>query len=110
MCEGCYEDFGRPQVRSARVRRLRDKIERVFEMNYVGGNLHIQLDDWNIEDEHFAEPEMKVWDDDTSPERLAIERDCYAAMRRATLEQRASALGLYDGFWSLKPAQPEDIA
>lgn len=103
MCEGCYDDFGRPQIRTARVRRMRKKIERVYEFNSVGGNLHVHLDDWNIEDEFFEDLEMEVWDKDASPERLAAERDCYAAMRRATLDQRTSALAMFDGFLSEAP-------
>lgn len=95
MCYGCYEEYGKPQIISPETIAASGLIRRVYDFNGVGGNLHAQLDDWNIEDEFFDE--FKVFNE-TTPEQLVAEQACFNAMRTLTIEQRASALALYDGW------------
>ena len=52
MCETCWREYGSPQIINPLIRRAEKLIARVYEHGSVGGNLHIVIDDWNIEDEH----------------------------------------------------------
>lgn len=119
MCCGCWEDEGSPRIDNERVRGVQLLIEAVYDHNGVGGNLHIVLDDNNIEDGNLAfcletidrgghpeDPNHSPWytqsklDDPDSPEQLAAERACCVALQAMTYEERASAMGLWDGCWS----------
>lgn len=89
MCIGCYEDYGSPMpdaVSSATI----PLVEAVYEWSAVGGNLHIVLDDWNIEDENLA----SCWEGDLT----AAEAACLIAFEAMKVEQRAACLAEYDGF------------
>jgi hypothetical protein len=95
MCEQCYEDYGSPNpdaISSAAI----PLVDAVYEWSAVGGNLHIILDDWNIDDENLAS--CRDYD-------LTIaEAACLAAFEAMTIEQRAACLGEYDGF--ARPVTP----
>src|SRR5690348_1783765 len=54
MCCGCWEDEGSPRIDNERVRGVQPLIEAVYKHNGVGGNLHIVLDDNNIDDGDLA--------------------------------------------------------
>lgn len=95
MCEGCYAEYGSPTIRNEKTDAAAALIARVYEQNCVGGNLHVQLDDWNIEDEFFDEFTVHH---ESSDAALAVERQCFDLMKSMTLEERASALALYDGY------------
>ena len=95
MCLGCWLELGSPKVFNKAVREAHPLIDLVYASSPVGGNLHIQLDDWNIDDEFFA-GEMVVYHTDSD---LAAERRCYEHFKSMTVEERASALALYEGFY-----------
>lgn len=99
MCIGCYAEARFPKIVSPVTKRLVELSQKVYDFSFVGGNLHCELDDWNLEDSFFEEAEMKVFHpDDSSPEQLAVERECYAALKAATEAERYSALALRDGY------------
>lgn len=100
MCHGCWVEYGSPAIINDRVKKIALLAEGVYEHAPTGGCLHIHLDDWNLEDEHF----LKFHEDgrDTPPEQLAVQRECFAEMQAATLEERASALALWDKFIDLE--------
>lgn len=98
MCFGCWVEYGSPTIRNDRTLAAVDLIGAVYEHSCVGGNLHVQLDDWNIEDEFF-EGDMTVYKcHEATPEQLAAERACYAAFKAMSLAERASALAFYSRF------------
>lgn len=51
MCEGCYRKFGSPKIINDKTLIAAALIGSVYSYSLVGGNLHIVLDDWNVEDE-----------------------------------------------------------
>ena len=125
MCHGCWVEEGQPVVDTPTVRAAAKAIAEVYEHSCVGGNLHIVLDDWNLEDDSLAfcdgcikrnglmDPEhYKRFPNDRreedSPEQLAAERRCHDLFAAMTVPERASALALYDGFW--KVSSPEGLA
>lgn len=98
MCEGCWEEYGRSKILNENVLCATELIKNVYEFDCVGGNLHVQLDDWNIEDCFFEK--FEPFDEDVTPEQLESELRCFNAMKLLSLKERASALAIYDGYWS----------
>jgi hypothetical protein len=112
MCYGCYEEAGSPAIVNEKTLALKSLAERVYDFCPVGGNLHIVLDDWNLEDDNLAfcrgvitrvragQPDKY---DDTNPEQVAAEDECLTALEAMTEEERYSALAIWDGY--LVPGQ-----
>jgi hypothetical protein len=125
MCYECWEEYGKPTIDTPIVRAAAEAVAKVYETSCTGGNLHIVLDDWNIKDgnlefcskcidgagvmpldgstfegdlrynaEKLANPDP--------PEQLAAERRCCDLFQQITEEERASALALNDGFWTVE--------
>lgn len=113
MCYGCWEERGKPQDDSPEVKIVADLIRKVYECSIVGGNLHIVIDDWNLDDASlqfcsnqinaggYKKPNPDKWDlaMESTPQQLRVERECCDALLKLSETQRASALALYDGFW-----------
>ncbi len=95
MCLNCYQEYGSPVDKSPAVMEAVGLIERVYKHSAIGGNLHIQLDDWNLEDEHFEAYEKYG---ETPAQQENAERLCFSVLARLTLSERASAMALYEGF------------
>lgn len=124
MCMGCWHEYGAPALVGDRITQAVALIERIYYGDYVqgawrrgnlaGGNLHNQLDDWNLDDEHFAgEYDERVYYEH-APHRMALERACYDLLKSMTVAERASALAWYDGFIADSlpgaPPQPAHLA
>lgn len=79
-------------------------IERVYEYSSVGGNLHIAVDDWNLEDEHLESCaefiEESVTEGEAGKEQISAERACLSSLKMMTLDERVSAVAIADGFIS----------
>ena len=127
MCCGCWEKDGRPIIDNARVRAVQPLIAAVYALACTGGNLHIALDDNNLDDDdlqfcsqcidgagvmplngstfdsHLRYNDEKRLHPDP-PDQLAVERACCDALLAMPYEERVSALGLWDGCWSLPEA------
>jgi hypothetical protein len=99
MCEGCYDDDGRPALVSQRTLLAVDAICRVYAWCSVGGNVHAQLDDWNLEDEHFEE--FVNYQDEAPAAQVAAERACFDRMAGLSIDERASALAMAHGMMPL---------
>jgi hypothetical protein len=95
MCAGCYEEYGKPAIVSGRTVWASALVRRVYKHCDLGGNLHSQLDDWNIEDDCWDE--FTIYRNDSSPNQIAAERACFDAFKALTLDERASALAMYTG-------------
>lgn len=100
MCYGCWKQYGKPNVVNTETQKAVDLIGKVYDFSVVGGNLHIHLDDWNLEDEHFS-GELEVFRKDASVEQIAIEQKCYQTLGLMTLDERATALAIHEGMISI---------
>ena len=130
MCYGCWTEAGKPQIDTPAVRAAAAAVAEVYEHSCVGGNLHIVLDDWNIEDDnlefcrgciegkgampgieegspHWAFNERRRANPDP-PEQLAAEQKCYELFKALSLDERSAALALRDGFWEPPAADAVD--
>lgn len=96
MCLGCYAEAGFPKIINANTKRIVELAERVYEFCSSGGNLHCELDDYNLDDDFIDE--FKPYDPNVNPVQLALERECYAALKAATEDERYAAVALRDGY------------
>ena len=102
MCQYCFDEYT-PHTQpptTAKIRHVANLIADVYEFSTVGGSLHVILDDWNLEDEHF--PFTEAWIEknaaENGPAQVAAERACLAALKPMTLGERAVSLATYWGF------------
>jgi hypothetical protein len=102
MCYKCYKENGKPKVVSEQTRNAAALVAKVYEASCVGGNLHIIVDDWNIQDSHIEFCKKAIEDNvhELTPTEQQVERECLAALRSLDIAGRASALALHDGFLS----------
>lgn len=105
MCMGCWKKAGSPKIETDEVLAAALWIDAVYnEMNCeVGGDLHCQLDDYNLDDASFDDKEEKrIRESNLRPETRLVELRCFNLMRSMTEQERISACALYDGFWTTK--------
>lgn len=109
MCQGCYEKAGKPSIVNVKTVVAAACIDQVYEFSSSGGNLHIVIDDWNVEDAHLAHCLERIIKDDLSngAERYLAEMVCYNSLVDLTVEERYSALAIHEGY--LDPAASDEI-
>lgn len=56
-----------------------------------------QLDDFNLDDCYFDK--FEIYREDTSRDQADVERACFDVLKAMSVEERASALALYEEFW-----------
>jgi hypothetical protein len=103
MCFGCWEERGSPKIVNEKTIDAVPLIEAVYEANSVGGNLHIVLDDFNIDDCDLEACRRFIdnhEDDALTYCDVVAERACLDAFVSMTVDERASALAMYDGYFS----------
>lgn len=98
MCKQCWIDAGQPNIANERVFQCVDLIRDVYTFSSSGGNLHCQLDDYNLGDEFF-DTDAHVIYLDVSPEQFEAEKKCYSAMKNMSEQERYAAVALYDSYW-----------
>lgn len=120
MCYGCWQEYGSPIIDTPAIRAAALAVSEVYQFSAVGGNLHIVLDDWNIEDESLAfcaeQIANKGWKDDRpltaamefmrhpwpdAEDKLAAEQRCHDLLSALSIEHRAAALALQSEFWCI---------
>jgi hypothetical protein len=99
MCENCWKEYGSPRIDTQEIREAAILIKAVYDYHPTAGNLHCQLDDWNIDDDFFRDYECYI--ENTSEEQREAEIKCFYALKILSEEERASALGLHDGYWEV---------
>ncbi len=70
-------------------------VKQVYKGSPVGGNLHAQLDDWNLDDISFNEFTQYH---DLPADHIAIERECFSAFKALSPDERGAALALAQGY------------
>jgi len=105
MCYGCWQKYGAPMLDNTLVYQSATAIAEVYNLHSTGGHLHIVIDDWNLEDDHLDFCQQQVNQARTDPTESTHLADvcqrCINLLRAMTLDERASALALYDKFWVL---------
>lgn len=107
MCMSCWAELGEPAIDTPAVRAAIALVDEVYEFSCVGGNLHIVIDDFNIDDDNLEFCAKQIADvragrpstfADVAPEQLCAEEACLAALWPMSIDERASVLALRDEF------------
>jgi hypothetical protein len=101
MCRGCWENYGSPAIVNARTVAAADKVARIYEFSMVGGDAHVVVDDWNLSDETVQwclTEGMAMNVHEHTPEQKAIVREALEALAALPLDERASAMAIFDRF------------
>lgn len=101
MCRECWEDFGRAKVDTPRVREAAVAIGEVYGYDDDGWHLYTIIADWNLDNGNLDWCGWAIAKNvnHAGREQLECEARCLALLRSLTLDERASALALHDGFW-----------
>lgn len=99
MCYECYMGYGMPKIVNEKTKKAAELIEKVYDFSEVGGNSHIVLDDWNLEDVFILDclDNMQNWtleDVYVSEAQFDDEYDCLQFLLGLSIEERASAMAL----------------
>ncbi len=105
MCLTCYEKYGSPKIINEKIEKVVFLLEQLYEFCCVGGALHVIVSDWNLEDVHFQlcyeyidDLEREYEDEVIMQEQKIVEKKCLDALKELTIEERASALAIHNGF------------
>lgn len=99
MCYGCYEEEGKPEIINEGTKSAARLADAVYEFNGVGGNCHIVLDDFNIDDDdidYCLNEGLANNVHEHTEDQLAIEKECLLAFRVLSVAERASALAIHE--------------
>jgi hypothetical protein len=102
MCYGCWQEMGKPAIVTEATKAAAEAVRALYEINAVGGAMHIVTDDWNIEDHslEFCSKEIEAgdhWSFKDAGAREAAKLVC-DLMSPMTEDERASVLALESGF------------
>ncbi len=102
MCYSCWSEAGHPATLNANVQSAAAYCSQLYDLDSVGGHAHIVSDDWNLEDEHvdFCIEACKNNTNNKTTKQRIIENEFLQIMKKLTIEERASALALFEGFIS----------
>ncbi len=101
MCYGCYEEAGFPAIVNEKTKAAAALIDKVYEFSCVGGNAHIVVEDWNLEDDNIRwclDEALKTNVHGADAAQLAAESACLEALLMLSGDERASAMALHEGF------------
>ncbi len=101
MCHECWVNAGKPREVTEMVIRAAEAIDEVYVYSFVGGNLHVVIDDWNVDDEDLAFCRAEAIPEnlhEASKEWIKKERECLGLLEGLTVAQRAAALALQSGY------------
>jgi hypothetical protein len=100
MCYGCWQEWGEPMIDTPAVRAAAQAIGAVYGFSCVGGNLHVVVDDWNLDDSDLDSCADLLAENihEGTPAQLVAERHCFGLLRALTEDERASALALHGGY------------
>jgi hypothetical protein len=107
MCYDCWEDiYGAPKIVNDKVRLASTLIKDLYDYAMAGGNLHVIVDDFNVGDIDFKWHRKLIKQDRKNPSDFSmgepqyfIENSILDLFEQMTIEERASALGLHDGYF-----------
>ena len=91
--------YNEAKVDTPAVREAIALIAEVYLHSDVGGGLHVVVDDWNLEDHHIASLLVAVEGTHIFDSQGAAEVACAKALLAMSLEERATALALFEGFF-----------
>jgi hypothetical protein len=112
MCYGCWQEMGKPAMRSPSIEEAAQKIERLYdEFCCDGGNLHVVTDDWNLEDcyvqfckqtvDRILTGKIERYDD-INPPQVALEKEVLDLLMPMSEAERGAALALANQYEAIE--------
>lgn len=103
MCFNCFINKLVHPIVNEKVINCAILIDEVYKYTGAGGNAHIVVDDWNLED-HSIDYCIKCSqeDQDVDPREKKAVEECLFAMKELTEMERHCAMGIHDGFINLE--------
>lgn len=100
MCYDCWKEAGSPAIITKETLRVAELIGDIYSFHGAGGNAHIVVDDWNLEDHNIDRCLGRVAEneDDDDPLQLDAERAAIEALRLLPEPERYSAMAIHDRF------------
>lgn len=95
-----WEEYGSPTDWNPKVKRALELIRAIYEYESVGGPMHAELDDWNIDGvitPYPYTPSMYVEPDEADEVRAAV-AELIPLLNTMTIDERVSALARYWGY------------
>lgn len=101
MCYGCWTEQGSPKDLPSNFAEIRELLDRLGEKEpFVVGPLHLQIEDWNLEDEFFeGELEVVEFQDGRREEATPLKKAIYAKLGAIPEAQRYAVMALHEGFF-----------
>jgi len=98
MCYGCFEKYKDTVEITQRAKDAAEIIPVIYADCPAGGDLHIVIDDWNIEDRHvdFCMKELET--SEYHQDIVDAERKFLELFKAMSENERAGCLALADGF------------
>lgn len=95
MCINCWEDYKSEAVINDRVLTAKGLIDKLYAYHEAGGNLHVVVDDWNLDS---VESCLSFINEEEDPIKKKIELEVYNFIVQLSETELASALAMHDGF------------
>lgn len=105
--DSVWEELGRPDDWNPKVERALELIGAIYEYEPVGGPMHVELDDWNIEGvitPYPYTPASFVEEDEAEQVRAAV-AELIPLLNAMTVHERASALARHWGYLPKRPSE-----
>lgn len=102
MCESCWHQEGAPQIEHPRNDDVKRMFDAVYSADPCGGNLHIVLDDMNLDndDVEYCLKESIPGNYANLPAEVnAIEKELGELLLTMTQQERYSAIAYAEGWW-----------
>ncbi len=98
MCKICWEHYGEYSIVNEKTKMAAALARKVYEHTYSAGNLHNLIEDWNLEDKYLQSCRHHIENntDKRSDDVLADESACLDAFEALTIEERCSAMAIFD--------------
>lgn len=103
MCYGCWKEAGMPQIDNEKVRKAALMASDIYtwSLGMSGGELHIMLDDWNLEDWDIERLYADVEKFDEDGEFKSLMKRCLDVFKALSIDERYSALALSERLWKV---------
>lgn len=100
MCNSCYIEAGSPSIVDESTIAAAKLVHEVYKYSAVGGNAHIVVDDWNLEDSNIRwclDEALRDNIHEAGPRQLAAEKAALEALLALDERRRYSAMAIHEG-------------
>lgn len=95
MCYTCWEEAGKPSILNDKTIKAAELINEIYytEDGGAGGNAHLVVDDWNLDDSSIDYC-IKDRQNDIAEETIEACDKCLQFLKTLSMEERHSAMAI----------------